>query len=226
MENFKAPSSLTKAQACYDLGVTGNDAKFMAKDVAIKKWEEAFAEEKAPEVAEQKWRKESFDGGKGEIISIAYASTDDEVINGLHRKLSESEADMLDKSFAMIRATLSTRNWLSDPVFIGHNISFDLKFLYRRAIILGVDPGFNLPFRGRHGSDYFDNMQEWCEFKETISQDNLAKVLGLPGKPDNIDGSKVWDFVKAGKENEVFKYNCSDVETVIAVHKRLTQFKG
>ena len=27
LENFKAPSSLTKTQACADLGLTGNDAK-------------------------------------------------------------------------------------------------------------------------------------------------------------------------------------------------------
>ena len=49
--NFKAPSSLTKTQACADLGLTGDDAKFTAKDDAIRQWTERFNVERAPEVA-------------------------------------------------------------------------------------------------------------------------------------------------------------------------------
>jgi len=31
LDDFKAPSTLTKTQACADLGITGNDAKFTSR---------------------------------------------------------------------------------------------------------------------------------------------------------------------------------------------------
>lgn len=48
-ENFKAPSDLTKGQACEDLGLTGDAAKYTSKDDAIKLWTERFGKEIAPE---------------------------------------------------------------------------------------------------------------------------------------------------------------------------------
>ena len=64
-------------------------------------------------------------------------------------------------------------------------------------------------------------MQAWAGYKGRISQDNLAKALGIPGKPDDIDGSKVWDFVKAGKVDRVAEYNTYDVATVVEIHRRI-----
>ena len=57
LKDFKAPSTLTKTQACADLGLTGNDAKFTSKDDAISKWEAKFSKEKGPEGTEKKWGK-------------------------------------------------------------------------------------------------------------------------------------------------------------------------
>jgi predicted PolB exonuclease-like 3'-5' exonuclease len=50
----------------------------------------------------------------------------------------------------------------------------------------------------------------------------MCKALGLDGKPGDIDGSKVWDFVEAGKYEEVMTYNKYDVEQGRKVYKRLT----
>ena len=150
LENFKAPSSLTKAQACADLGLTGNDAKFTSKDDAISQWETKFSEEKAPEVAEDKWRKTSFDGSKGEIISIAWG--DAENTFSISRELGGSEADLLTHFFDYVVELCSGR----PPYFIGQYIGgFDLKFIFHRAVILGVRPPFKLPFDGRHGKDFY-----------------------------------------------------------------------
>jgi DNA polymerase elongation subunit (family B) len=215
--NFKAPSTLTKGQACDDLGLTGNDAKFTSKEDAIALWEKKFAEEKAPQVAEENWRKTSFDGSKGEIISIAWADEDERVLS-MSRGLGESEAELLRCFFSGVRPIGSRR----PPFFIGHYIGgFDLKFIYQRAVILGVDPRFAIPFDGRHDQHFYCTQQAWAGFNGRISQDNLCKALGIEGKPSDIDGSKVWDFVKAGRVAEVEAYNQDDVYKNRLIYNKL-----
>lgn len=216
--NFKAPSSLTKGQACKYLGLTGDDAKYTSKDDAIAKWEDKFAEEKAPEVAEEKWRKTSFDGAAGELISIAWA-VEDEMILSVSRQIGDSEADMMQDFYDRLQDRLGRKT----PYFIGQFLAgFDLKFIFHRAVILGVQPPFDLPFNGRHGSDFFCTQIAWAGYKGRMSQDNMCKALGIEGKPDDIDGSKVWDFVNAGKVERVEEYNRDDVNKVRQIHKRLT----
>lgn len=167
---------------------------------------------------EDAYRKTSFDGSKGEIISIAWAAGASD-IKCSYRKLGESEAQMIIKFFDLIVPELEGR----PPYFIGHYISgFDLKFLFHRCVILGINPPFNLLPFGRHSSDLFDTMTAWAGYRDKIKQDALCKALGIEGKPDGIDGSKVWDFVKAGKENEVAEYNKDDVEKVRLIYNRLS----
>ena len=168
---------------------------------------------------EEAWRKTAFDGGRGEIISIAFSS--DEHVKCEYRELGGSEKEVLEEVFYQIEELCEKAQHKSQPYFIGHNVSWDLKFIWQRAVILGVKPPFQLPFGGRHKSDYYDNMQAWAGFGQRISQDNLAKALGIPEKPDDIDGSKVWDFVKAGNVKRVAEYNKYDVETVLAIYSRI-----
>lgn len=216
-DNFKAPTSLTKAQACADLGLTGNDAKFTSKDDAIAKWVEKFAEEKAPEVAEENWRKTSLDGAAGEVISIAWAFGGED-IHSVSRQLGQSESDLLDVFFNSIEDACGNKQ----PFFIGQFIAgFDLKFIFHRSIILGVKPLFYLPFDGRHNKDFYCTQIAWAGYGGRMSQDNLCKALGIQGKPDDIDGSKVWDYVDAGKVERVEEYNRDDVDKVRQIYNRL-----
>jgi len=217
--NFKAPKDLTKTQACADLGLKGDDAKYTSKDDAIRMWEERFAEEKSPEVAEDKWRKTSFDGAKGQICSIAWAKKNDDVSSITIDGFSEKEAL---EEFAQILKS----DRINTYYFIGHNIRFDLKFLYRRFVILGIDPGFKLPFDGRHKSDFYCTSEAWAGFNQRISQKDLAEVLGFKGKPDDIDGSQVFDYYQAGKIAEIEEYNRFDVETVRKIYNRLNFIQG
>jgi predicted PolB exonuclease-like 3'-5' exonuclease len=216
-ESFTAPSSLTKAKACSDLGLIGDDAKYTSKDDAIAKWCAKFAAEKAPEVAGEKWRKTALDANHGEIAVICL-SIDGETVAKFNR-VDGSEVSIIVNFLDYLHGILDGRK----PYFVGHNIPFDLRFLHHRAIITGTGlQGFNFPFAGRHGHDYFDTMQEWEGFKGRISQDRLCKLLGIEGKPDGIDGSKVWDYWKAGKYSEVADYCQDDVEKVIQMYKRIT----
>jgi len=213
LDDFKAPSSLTKTQACADLGMTdAKEIKFTSKDSAIAQWEDKFKEEKAPEVADEKYRKTSFDGGKGNICSIAWGDQD----NTWSVSLDTCEDEVI-----MINKFLNALPTRIDPFFIGHNIRFDLKFLFKRCIINQINhKGIFKPY-GRHDKDFYCTQESWAGFKEIMSQDNLCNILGIEGKPDDIDGSKVWDHFKDGQIARIEEYNRYDVDTVRQIYNRL-----
>ena len=222
--DFKAPSTMTKAKACEDLGLVGDKAKYTSKDDAIRLWCEKFAEEKAPEVAEFNWRKEALDGAKGEVWSIAW-SVDGEMKQADRGVLGEleSEAVFLARFYSMLADQLTNEHShnVQDANFIGHNVVFDIKFLLHRSIILGAKPCVKMPFDGYHGRDYYCTSKAWAGIRDRISLDNLCKALGLTGKGD-ISGAKVWDALKEGRYAEVAEYNIDDVQKVIDTHKKLT----
>ena len=88
-------------------------------------------------------------------------------------------------------------------------------------MILGVQPPFEIDFNGRHGKAFYDTQIAWAGFKGRMSQDNLCAALGIEGKPGDIDGSKVWGFVKEGKVDRVAEYNRDDVQKNREIYKRL-----
>ena len=203
-QTIKPPAQIKKAETIQDWH-NGVGKYAGVKDAAI----------------ENEYRKGALDGGIGEVISVCFSINGE--MHSTHRTLDGdyTEGQMLIELFALIDFC-SNESSKVPPYFIGHNIKFDLKFLWRRAKVLNIDLPFKLPFRGRHRTDFFDNSAEWCEYNEYISQDKLARCLGIAGKPDDIDGSKVWDYVKAGNVERVAEYNQYDVETVIKIYERLT----
>lgn len=213
-DNFKAPSGLTKTQACADLGITGNDAKFTSKDDAVVKWEQVFSEQKAPEVADENWRKTALDGSKGEVWSVAFSVNDEITVidRGAYPDFT-SEKELLAKFFLLMSS-------YREHFFVGHNVTFDLKFLFHRAVINGVKPTCKLPFDGYHDRDYYCTMAAWAGRRDRISLDNLCSTLGLSGKGD-IDGSKVWQALVDGRHAEVAEYNIDDVQKVIDTYSKL-----
>lgn len=228
-ECFKAPQGLTKTQACSDLGLTGNDAKFTSKDDAISMWEKKFADEKAPEVAEAKWLKTSFDGSKGEIACISWAINDGEVVN-VYRALGESEKDLIQGFFNALSHDITVEREaykVPSPVtWIGHNvISFDMRFLWLRCVILGIKTnGIKIPVNARHESkDAYDTLTAWRGFgaKAGGSMDAVCKALGFDGKGD-INGADVWPYMKEGKHDEVAQYCNDDVERTRQMYLRMT----
>ena len=190
----------------------------MSKPETIEDWHQGrgkYAGVKAGAI-EKAYRDTSFDAAKGQICSIAFAVGDSPVMSMSTDKGCDS--DLIKLFFEALAPQLKDR----PPFFIGHYVGgFDLKFLFRRAVILGIKPPFNLPFDGRHGQHFYDTNQAWCGFQDRISQDNLCKVLGIEGKPGGIDGSKVWDFYKAGDIARIEEYNRDDVKKNRMIYKRL-----
>ena len=199
---IKPPSALKKAETIADWH-NGAGKYARAKDAAI----------------EAEYRKGSLDGAKGQICSIAYALEGGEVVSGSIAASSQvDEQGLIDWFFESLDDKLNRR----PPFFIGHQIgNFDLKFIFHRAVILGIRPPFELPFYGRHGQHFYDTNQAWCGFKDRISQDNLCKALGIEGKPGDISGANVWDFYRAGGIDRIEEYCSDDVEKNRMIYNRL-----
>lgn len=221
-ENFKAPSSLTKGKAGADLGITGDKLKYTSADDIKAQWERDMASVKSEEVGDQAWCKTALDGTYGRVLCVGWSMGDD-MQTPYNDPREGSEGDLIQNAFDSMDEALSTRQpgaHSRKPLFIGHNVVFDLKFLFRRSVILGIKPPFDLPFYGRHNVDFYCTSKAWCEYGERISLDNLCKALGVKGK-DGFDGSMVCDAWLAGEHDKIREYCADDVRRVINIYRKL-----
>lgn len=176
---------------------------------------------------EDKWRKTTFDGALGQIVCASIALGDEAPVNLWGHDWATSERFILLDLFDIITdAWRPTQE--GKPVFVGHNVlAFDLRFIYQRSCLLGIKPPAVIPFHARPWDDsVFDTMTAWAGVGNRVSLDKLCRAFGLPTKgqeiDDDIDGSKVWDFVRAGRIADVATYCGADVERVRELHRRMT----
>ncbi len=189
------------------------------KQETIDKW---MADQEALLLAseEERHHKCGLSGLKGEIISIAFAVDEGDVV-AVTRSLDEPETELLHDFWSQLLVRLDHPN--ADHTWIGHNIrGFDLPFLYHRSVLLAIKPPIYLPkASGPADRRVYDTMTEWSGWGRTISQDALARALGMNGK-QGIDGSMVYGMAKEGRTDEIREYNIHDVHTVREIHRRMT----
>lgn len=177
---------------------------------------------------ENKWRKTSFDGGFGHICVIGYAIDDQDPITialpgDTH---AANEIVIISRFYDTLRDLFNAHSDMR-PVFIGHNIvNFDLRFLFQRSVVLGIQPPSWIPFHAKPWSDYvFDTMTKWAGDKGMVSLDKLCDVFNMPRKGDEFgeefDGSMVWDAVNNGQIDKVATYCAGDIYRTREIHKRI-----
>jgi predicted PolB exonuclease-like 3'-5' exonuclease len=97
--------------------------------------------------------------------------------------------------------------------FNGH--SFDLPVLRYRAMVNRLSAA-GLQVR-QYFHRYTDDALDLCDVLGSyvpggkVKLDEVSKILGLTGKPDGVDGSRVEEMVLAGQIEEVARYCESDV---------------
>jgi predicted PolB exonuclease-like 3'-5' exonuclease len=117
------------------------------------------------------------------------------------------------------------------PKLISFNgTAFDLPVLRYRAMINRIEaPGFNMPqYFKRYGDDSVDLCDVLSSFNNNgrATLDEISKVLGLPGKPDGVNGSQVEKFVNEGRIGEVATYCKSDLLNTYLIWLRTELFCG
>ena len=181
----------------------------MSKPESIEKWRE----EKAPRLVK---KSTSLDGTYGKIVSIAWAVNGSKISNCTGR----SEEIILRQFFSNVE-----EKWDYYPIsLVGHNLQFDIRFLIKRCIILGVYLPSWIPSKlGRYSHHIFDTMLEWDSDKDKmISQTRLAKALGIE-VDESVDGSMIGDMYRDGKFDEIAAYNRDDVRISREIHGRMTK---
>jgi 3'-5' exonuclease len=167
---------------------------------------------------EAAWLKTSFDGGLGQVCVIGIAIDDGPAYSISVGDLSVAEeARALRALFTVLgELPLNTR-------IVGHNVvAFDIRFLWQRAMVLGIKPPPQLPRDPKPWSEQvFDTMVAWAGQRGAISMNNLCRVFDMPGKGD-MDGSQVWPMVRDGRIAEVSAYCRGDVERTRALFSRMT----
>ena len=108
--------------------------------------------------------------------------------------------------------------------------TFDLPVLRYRAMIHGVSaPGLAArPYFNRYTEDALDLCDVLSAFAPhtKASLNELSRIMGLPGKPDHIDGTDVEQYFLDGKIKEVADYCETDIVNTYRVWLRYELFRG
>lgn len=173
----------------------------------------AWMDENAETATDEAVAKTSFDPAYGHICCLGFA-IDDGPVQYYEARTVADERAILESFYAALPK-------LGMHCFIGHNVAgFDMRFILCRSIVLGVKIPKLIPRDIKPWSDtIFDTMTAWAGARGTISQDNLAGALGIPGKGD-FDGSMVAEAWANGEHAKIAQYCMADVETVRAIHRR------
>jgi len=119
---------------------------------------------------------------------------------------------------------------LSPQLITFNGSSFDLPVLRYRAMVHGVAaPGlYARPYFNRYTEDAVD----LCDVLSSFTSQAKAKlhevacVMGLPGKPDGMDGSEVEKAYREGRIREIAEYCESDVVNTYRIWLRYELFRG
>lgn len=167
------------------------------------------------------YRKTGLDGAFGQVCVVGWAQDDDEptILAGLDEKV------LLKDFYTALRDIQP--NEVFQTTVIGHNVaSFDLRFLSQRSMVNGIRPH---PVISRaamakpwESEKVFDTMVQWAGPGGRISLDKLCRALLIASPKGDLDGSKVWDYVRDGRIAEVQDYCKRDVQAVRSVFWRMT----
>jgi len=178
---------------------------------------------------DEAYRKTSFDGAFGQVCVIGYAVNGEAPQYVRADDLTASGEVALLEAFSCALTDLIPANEVFTTVVVGHNVvGFDLRFLVQRYIVNRVRPHAIIARASQakpwESDKVFDTMVQWggSGAKPGGSLDKLCKALSIPSPKGAIDGSKVWDFVKAGQIEAVAEYCAKDVAATRAVHQRMT----
>ncbi len=174
------------------------------KPETVTKWKT----ENVEPIATRKWRETALDGSYGQICCICYAIGNDVVTT-----LSGDEG-------AMLAGFHESTKFDQVAEWTGHNVAFDLEFIYKRSIIHGMKcylPWRSAPWQGR----YTDTMYLWGGTQKKIKLKELCRILKID-MDDDIDGSEVWDYYQRGEIDKITNHCRTDVERVREIVRLLT----
>ena len=163
-------------------------------------------------------KKRSIDKYLCRIISIAYSFDGENVFS----ITNDDEATLMELFDKALTDELGKSGGSANKFhIIGHNVDdFDLPILFLRAAKYGSLKLHELLFFNRRETMDTMKMGSYWKFKEYVSLKDLCRFFGRDTK-DDMDGSKVYEYYKEGRLEEIGKYCEKDVEDTIFLYKKL-----
>jgi len=164
---------------------------------------------------ERTYRETALRGHLGRILCIGYIKDSPYGLNeGI---FTGEEPEILTQFWNLARDV---------DLFVGFNIfDFDLKFIIQRSVVHGVKPTKELSFARYRSDPIYDVMWEWAKRDrgDRVSLDEIAKALGLESSKERLegDGSKVYDYYKEGRLQEIYEYCQADVRVTRQIYIKM-----
>lgn len=201
-------------QLIADIEASVTPPKNYSKPETIAKWE---AEEKPALVAEAISRT-SFDGGLGRIVCIGFAFDRNVALANAWK----DERELIARLFEDILLECDA----FETTIIGHNIQWDLRFLFQRSVVHCLQPPpvlLKAMVAKPWGKEVADTMTLWNpERDKKVSLEKLCRILKIDSPKCKMTGADVWDKYKEGRLDDIADYCRSDVEATRACFERLT----
>jgi hypothetical protein len=184
------------------------------KPESIAEWMAANAES----ATQEELAKTALDGLYGSIACVAWAIDDGPVMVAMQTP-EQDEAALLRFAFEAMDFAATEHGNPMPLIPVGHNIEFDLRFLFQRCVRLGV----KVPACIRHAFDWTsrpdvrDTMRIWAGYKGYVKLKDLSREL-LGDTGTDIDGSEVAFYWKQ-KPLMVAEHCQADVERVRRLFK-------
>ena len=194
-------------------------------NIKLEASKEKWWKEKGDAAIEQAMHKCGLDATMGEVICICWAVDDGDV----KAMAQPFEHDTLKFFWTEMLVELDRKYGGGNhaPTFCGHNVSFDLGFIWRRCVINGLNPAIKIPYAEPPWSDkIIDTCDMWKgQDKATSgSLDMVCRAMGIGGK-EGMNGSDVWQYWKDGRIEEIAEYCKLDVIKCRLIHQRM-MFRG
>jgi len=135
---------------------------------------------------------------------------------------SADEPEMLNGFWTTLNSSYNQKSGLQ---VIGHNIlPFDIPFLARRSMILGVKvPSWVLTDINQYKPEIFQDTMRFWQFgdrRHSVSLKTLCGAFGIEVKNNGVTGADFWKWWEKDKE-ACIAYNRQDVEAVKVLWERM-----
>lgn len=178
----------------------------------IKKWREA----NVARLEEEQYRKTALDANVGRIVCIG-------MLFFSEKRVFRSGLSIFGEQEKLVLSTFWKHiHEHKTPYIITHNgLHFDLPFIWKRSVILHVQPTmrFNLT---RYRTDHmYDTMAVWSNWdvRDAITLDHLARTLGVARKSGS--GQDVYDLWTARQYKAIAEYCFRDVYVTYCCYCRM-----
>ncbi len=184
-----------------------------------------LAAPEAPEAAVVRERLQAFMGLRPEFGHVICIGMGHDARGALERRALtarrvEDERRILEEFWETVRPQKEWR------LVTYNGLVFDVPYLLRRSLYLGVAPSRLLPLRRYLLEAHYDVMQvlaNW-ERSEAVRLSIVAALLGLAKVPEGMEGSQVYGLWQAGRIDEIEVYCLGDVQLIYEVFLRVQEY--